>query len=397
MPLSAIDLEQARVLVNDRINEANPDLHKINKALHSHPELAYKEYFAHETLTTYLESLGFVVKRSTYGLETSFEASLGQGGRQVVFCAEYDALPEIGHACGHNLIATASLAAFIGAAHAMVTLSIPGRLRLLGTPAEEGGGGKAKLIDAGAFNPPEDIAAAIMAHPKALYLIQQDGDGLSGLAGIRLAASHKFRVEFHGKTAHAGNSPWKGTNALDAAVAAYHNVALLRQQIQPDERIHCIIEVGGTAQNIIPDYSRLSWNVRGPSMTTADALLKRVKACIEAGATATGCKLNYIPVYVEDMATLGQKILFKRPKGGSGSTDMGNVSHHVPSFHGYFAVPTEKDVGAHNPKFTAAAGRDEAHVSAIESAKGMAMLALRVLVDDTIAKEALLDFESLDE
>lgn len=295
MSVPSVDLEKARELVNTRIDAANPGLREVNQAIHSHPETCYKEYFAHETLTSYLEKLGFSVKRSTYGLETSFEASLGEGGRQVVFCAEYDALPEIGHACGHNLIATASLAAFLGAAHAMVTLSIPGRLRLVGTPAEEGGGGKAKLIEAGAFNPPEDIAAAIMAHAKALYLVQGDGADLTGLAGIRLAASHKFRTEFHGKTAHAGNSPWKGTNALDAAVAAYHNVALLRQQIQPDERIHCIIEVGGTAQNIIPDYSRLSWNVRGPTMARADALLKRVKACIEAGATATGCTLNYIP------------------------------------------------------------------------------------------------------
>lgn len=290
------DLEEARKLVVERIDAVSSELQsRINQPIHAHPETAYQEYFAHDTLTSYLENLGFCVSRSTYGLETSFEVAIGHGGRQVVFCAEYDALPDIGHACGHNLIATASLGAFIGAAHAIRTLGISGRLRIIGTPAEEGAGGKAKLIDAGAFEPREDIAAAIMAHPKAMHIIQNGaGTEYTGLAGIRLAASHKFRVELFGKTAHAGNSPWKGINALDGAVAAYQNAALLRQQIRPDERIHCVFEEGGTAQNIIPEYSRLSWNVRGPDMEAADALLMRVKACIAAGATASGCTVKYI-------------------------------------------------------------------------------------------------------
>jgi amidohydrolase len=291
--VSSLDVDLARSVISTTLNELNSSLHDINKALHANPETAYQEYFAHDTLTAYLELQGFAVERKTYGLDTSFEARIGSGGRLVIFCAEYDALPQIGHACGHNLIATSSLAAFIGAAKALGALGVPGRLRILGTPAEEGGGGKAKLIDAGAFNPPEDVAAAMMAHPMASH--QFGGRvGVSGLAGFKLIASHKFRVEFSGKPAHAAGEPWNGLNALDAAVAAYSNVALLRQQIRPDERIHGVIEVGGTVPNVITEYTRMNWNVRSPTILRADRLMERVKACLGAAAVATGCTINYI-------------------------------------------------------------------------------------------------------
>ncbi|TDZ15337.1 Peptidase M20 domain-containing protein 2 [Colletotrichum orbiculare MAFF 240422] len=406
------DLEKARGIINSHLDGLDSSLHAdINRTLHANPETAYKEFFAHETITTYLEKQGFTVKRHTYGLDTSFEADMGSGGRQVVVCAEYDALPDIGHACGHNLIATSSMAAFLGAAEALRELGIPGRLRILGTPAEEGGGGKAKLIDAGAFDPPGDIAAAVMAHPTAAHQ-GGSGDGSAGLAGFKLIASHKFRVEFRGRTAHAAGEPWKGLNALDAAVAAYSNVALLRQQIQPDERIHGVIEVGGTVPNVITDYTRMNWNVRSPTIDRADALLKRTKACLEAGAAATGCDFNYIVAptymnlrandtlcraYVEDMAAIGQTIRLHQAKPFNASTDMGNVSHLVPSFHGAFVVPTSPDVAGHNPKFAAAAGTDEAHSAAMKCAKGMAMLAIRVLADDAIATGARRDFAKPDE
>lgn len=295
MKVATPDLTQARDIISSHLDNLSSTLHShINKPLHDHPETAFKEVFAHDTISAFLESQGFTVQRRTYGLDTSLEACIGQQGRQVVFCAEYDALPEIGHACGHNLIATASIAAFLAAAKALKELQIPGRLRLLGTPAEEGFGGKAILVDAGAFDPPQDIAAAIMAHPMSSSSIGGD-TSVAGLAGFKTCASHKFKVEFHGKTAHAAAEPWNGINAMDAAVSAYYNASLMRQQIRPDERIHHIIEVGGTVQNVIPDYTRMSWNVRAPTMARADALLKRVKACIEAGAAASGCTFNYIP------------------------------------------------------------------------------------------------------
>lgn len=286
-------ISDAREIVRSTLNELNDALREINRSLHLHPETAYEENFAHRCLTHFLEARGFAVRRHAWGLDTAFEATFGTGGRQVVFCAEYDALPGIGHACGHNLIATSSLASFLAAARAISDLKLPGRLRILGTPAEEGGGGKVKLIEAGAFDPPEDIAAAIMAHPTGT---EQNGIGdvIDGLAGMKLIASYKMRVEFRGRSAHAGYEPWNGANALDAAVSAYNNVSMLRQQIRPDERVHGIIEAGGDAPNIIPSYTRMNWYIRSPTAERCNKLVARVKACIEAGATAAGCEFNYI-------------------------------------------------------------------------------------------------------
>ncbi|KAI1208154.1 uncharacterized protein F4807DRAFT_154755 [Annulohypoxylon truncatum] len=404
--MGTIDVERLRSAVKSTIDNANQDLRKgINQALHEHPETAYEEEFAHTTITKFLEDRGFNVKRSTYGLATSFEAETGSSGRLVVICAEYDALPQIGHACGHNLIATSSIATFLGAAAALKQSGASGRLRLLGTPAEEGGGGKAKLIDAGAFN---DASAAIMAHPMPKNQLSNESNGWSGLAAMKMIASHKFHTEFRGKTAHAANEPWNGVNALDAAVAAYSSIGLLRQQIKPDERIHAVIEVGGTVPNVIPDYTRMNWNVRSPTIAGADKLLSRVKANIEAAATATGCELNYITAptysnmiankslcntYVSEMSAIGEKVLLWREKPVTASTDMGNVSQVVPSFHGAFGIPTAPDVALHNPRFAAAASTDEAHEVCLQCAKGMAMLVMQVLLDDELASNARGDFE----
>ncbi|KAH7371477.1 putative amidohydrolase [Pyrenochaeta sp. MPI-SDFR-AT-0127] len=403
-------LEEARLTITSTITDSSPELLKINKALHSHPELGYEEHFAHEIITTYLSSLGFNVKKHAYNLDTSFEVEYGSGGRLAIVCAEYDALPQIGHACGHNLIATSSIATFIAATNAMKKHNIQGRLRLLGTPAEEGGGGKAKLIDAGAI--PEETAAAIMAHPMTRHGLFYEPEKYEGLAGLKLIASHKFRVEFRGKSAHAAGEPWNGVNALDAAVAAYNNVGLLRQQIHPEERIHCVIEDGGTVPNVITDYSRMNWNVRSPTIKGADKLLARVKDCIEAGAKAAGCTLEYdisptylnlranstlCKVYAEDMGIMGSNIMISQEKSMNASTDMGNVSHLVPSFHGAFAIPAAPDVSIHNPAFAACASTEEAHKAALQCAKGMAMLALRVLVDEEIARGAKEDFDKRDD
>ncbi|KAI8934355.1 hypothetical protein NX059_009090 [Plenodomus lindquistii] len=403
-------MEDARSTVLKTIDASDQELREINKALHSHPELGYEEHFAHETITSYLTSLGYDVKKHTYGLDTSFEVEVGSGGRLVIVCAEYDALPNIGHACGHNLIATSSIATFIATASAMKKHNIEGRLRILGTPAEEGGGGKAKLIDAGAI--PLETAAAIMAHPMSAHGILRDPKLFEGLAGLKLIASHKFRVEFRGKPAHAAGEPWNGVNALDAAVAAYTNVGLLRQQIEPDERVHCVIEAGGTVPNVITDYTRMNWNVRSPTIERADKLLVRVKECIDAGAKATGCKVEYIvsptylnlrandalcKAYAEDMGTIGTRILVHQEKDMNASTDMGNVSHIVPSFHGAFAIPAAPDVSIHNAAFAACAATDGAHQAALQCAKGMAMLALRVLTDEEFARKAKADFDTKDE
>jgi hypothetical protein len=194
-------LEKARTTVYESIDEIVKELRELNRSIHDHPELGYQEVFAHKTLTDFLETQGFRVTRHAYGLKTSFEAEIGSGGRLVMFCAEYDALPGIGHGCGHNLIATSSIAAFIGLVKAKQKLGIPGRVRILGTPAEEGGGGKVKLIEAGAFK--DSPSAAIMCHPT----VDMYEGNYSGVAGWKLMVSYKMLVEFRGKAAHAANEP----------------------------------------------------------------------------------------------------------------------------------------------------------------------------------------------
>lgn len=283
---------RARDLIASAVDAEAEHLRALNLDIHSHPETAYEEVHAHNSLSTFLESRGFTVQRHAYGLETSFEAETGSGGRIVVVCCEYDALPGIGHGCGHNLIATSSMATFLGLVQAVRETGVAGRVRILGTPAEEGGGGKERLIQAGAFDD-KDIAAAVMAHPISSEAFAETG--VQGIAGFGCIASHKLRVEYHGSGAHAAGDPWTGLNALDAAVAAYVNISMLRQQMQPDERIHGIIEDGGKAANVIPDYTRMSWNIRSPNIARADELLSRAKACFEAASAATGCTITYIP------------------------------------------------------------------------------------------------------
>ncbi|KAL4812155.1 hypothetical protein BDW67DRAFT_178949 [Aspergillus spinulosporus] len=398
--LARHSLQSVREHIATAIDAEADALRQINREIHSHPETAYEEVYAHNTLATFLESRGWSVTRHAYGLNTSFEADLTPAhgsGPLVIFCAEYDALPGIGHGCGHNLIATASLAAFLGLAQTVrqLDVDVPVRVRILGTPAEEGGGGKVKLIDAGAFKDPE-IVAAIMAHPTSLHHLPA---GYAGIAGYPMVASHKLRVEYRGRGAHAGGDPWNGRNALDAAVGAYNNIAMLRQQIQPDERIHGIIEVGGTAPNVIPEYTRMNWNVRSTSAARADALLARAKGCFEAAALATGCEVNYImaptykdvvindtfcEIYTAEMEALGRHVLVRQPTIATTSTDMGNVSHEVPSFHGVFGIPTPPNIPGHHPAFAEAAATDEAHAEAILAAKAMAMLGWTVLAGESV-------------
>ena len=282
-------ISDVRSAIYTAIDQSSVELRELNRHIHVNPEIGYEEFIAYETLTNFLKKHDYTIKAHAYGLETSFEAECGAGGSLVVICAEYDALPNIGHACGHNLIATSSIAAFLGLSKAVLGLDIVGRVRILGTPAEEGGGGKVKLLEAGAFK--DTISAAIMAHPMASHSYK---DGHSGLAGFKLIASHKLRIEFRGKPAHAGAEPYNGLNALDAAVSAYTNISMLRQQIRPDERIHGVIEQGGTVPNVITEFTRMNFNIRSPTIQRANELLARVKLCFEAAALATGCSVSYI-------------------------------------------------------------------------------------------------------
>jgi amidohydrolase len=252
--------------------------------------LCYKEVIAHDTQVGFLQSLGFEVRPHAYGIQTSYEAEFGSGGRLVVFNAEYDALPFADgplHACGHNLIAISALVGFLGTATILKARGAPGRVRILGTPAEEGGAGKAKLLDAGAY---EGVDACLMGHPAPKQI---QGDGYSGTAGHRTIARAALTADFYGKPAHAGGNPWDGLNALDALVATYNSVSMLRQQTRPEERIHTAFLKVPQVMNVIPDHTRVSFGTRSPAWAGATKLLERVIDCLKAGALATGCKIEY--------------------------------------------------------------------------------------------------------
>jgi amidohydrolase len=258
------------------------------RQIHENPEYNYKEFKAHNNICDLMQQLGYNVKRHAYGIETSFEVEFGKGGKLIVFNAEYDALPGLGHACGHNLIATSSIAAFIATAEVIRESKISGRVRLLGTPAEEGGGGKVHLIKAGAY---EGVDACLMAHPTG-RLSPPDSNNIDGVSAAKTSARRQLKVSFTGQSAHAGNTPWHGKNALDAVVSSYVNISLLRQQIQPTERIHGVIRSGGSEPNIIPDSTELEYYLRAAGIDEVKNLSKKVEACFQAGGIATGCEVK---------------------------------------------------------------------------------------------------------
>ncbi|KAL5362993.1 hypothetical protein BJX96DRAFT_177677 [Aspergillus floccosus] len=401
--------------VQDALRKYDDQLKAINNEIWSNPELAYEEYEAHNNICNMFESLqseGYRVRRSAYDLKTALEVEYvhGSGGRVVAFNAEYDALPGIGHACGHNLIATSSIAAFIATCEALKTQYSDGpgfTVRLLGTPAEESGGGKVKLLEKGAY---KDVDACLMVHPAPI--VSNDPQLLS-MATVRpggFLANDKVRVTFTGKPAHAAAAPWEGVNALDAVVAAYVNIALLRQQILPQEKIHGVITHGGDRPNVIPWSTSVDYYIRSPSIKALKPLTEKVIKCFEAAATATGCKVEFdwgvsyadlktnTPIcdsYVSAMRVMGHHVVFdntgKDSLLGGGSTDMGNVSYAVPGFHGMFSIPT--DGVNHTPEFTGGAGSAEGYQRCISCAAGMAVVACQILVDDEFADKVKQDFQ----
>ncbi len=310
-------------------------LGQISKWLYENPETAYQEHRSSARLVEFLSDRGFAVEYPAFGIDTAFVARTGTSGPEVVICAEYDALPEVGHACGHNLIAAAALGA--GAALQGLAEDLGCRVTVLGTPAEEALGGKIELLKAGAF---QGAAAALMVHPA----------GEDTIDPRCLAVTH-IDIDFHGKEAHASASPQIGVNALDAAVQAYVNVSTLRQAFYATDRVHGIITYGGGAPNVIPAHTSMSWYVRAGTKERLDELYAKVMACFEAAAAATGCRVDVTPrgepftdlvtnqvlgeLYMDNSAALGRPLGYsrERPIEEVGSTDMGNVSHVVPSIH----------------------------------------------------------------
>jgi amidohydrolase len=359
------------------------ELIAVSRAIHAEPELCFEEFKAATRLAEAATARGLAVERGAYGLPTAFAAEFGREAAPcVALLAEYDALPEIGHACGHNLIATAAL----GASLALAALGprLPGRVRFLGTPAEEGGGGKELMARAGAF---DGVDAALMIHPAGI-----------NLATTPTLAIGSVEVVYHGKTAHASAQPWDGINALDAVMVAYQAIAALRQHIRPTERIHGIVTDGGTKPNIVPARAAAEFYARAADAGALALLKARVESCFKAGAEATGARLevtwgavDYLDLHTSwplaeafqsNAETLGRVFtpMADLPPGWAGSTDMGNVSHRVPSIHPLIAA-APPDVVIHNPEFARWAGNETGDRAALDGAKALAMTALDFMTD----------------
>src|SRR3954462_14081556 len=271
-----MDVEALKAKVCAEVDRLADQLLHASHEIHAHPELNFEEHFAHDLLVEQLRSAGLATTPHAYGVDTAFEAAAGEQGFNVAVLCEYDALPGIGHARGHNVIATAGLGA--GLAAAMVAEEAGGTLRILGTPAEEGGGGKIAMARRGAF---DKVGAAMMVHPADADLIAMDPIALQELF-----------VRYHGKAAHAAAAPWDGRNALDAAVLGYMNVAAMRQHIRPEQRIHGVFTDGGEKPNIVPARAAMQWYVRAATVESLQPLKERVLTALRAGADAAGCEME---------------------------------------------------------------------------------------------------------
>jgi amidohydrolase len=343
----------------------------VSHRIWERPELCFEEHAAHDLLCDTLDAHGLEPERHAYELATAFRAEAGTDGPTVAVLCEYDALPDIGHACGHNVIAAAGLGA--GLAAASVAQEAGGRVRILGTPAEEGGGGKVFMIRRGAF---DGVDAAMMVHPA-------DHE----LPTLTTLAIHTLQVEYRGVASHAAAAPELGRNALDAAVLGYVNVAALRQHIRSDERVHGVFRDAGEKPNIVPSHASAEWYVRAGTVERLEELKARVVACLEAGAVASGCAMDLqwidppyadmvdddrlLARYQANAAALGRPFEDTAVVGPVvGSTDMGNVSHVVPSIHPLVAV-APPGVSIHTPEFARYAAGPEGDRAVVAGAKAM--------------------------
>jgi amidohydrolase len=377
--------------IADCVDAHSGELRDLSQRIHDNPELGFHEHKAAEWLTAYLEKHGFQVERGLYGLATSFRASYGRGEPVVAFLAEYDALPFIGHGCGHNLICTASTGA--GLAGKDVVDAAGGRIMVIGTPAEELYGGKVTMAQKGAF---KDLDAAMMVHP-----------GSRDSALTEALACQGLNVEFIGKSSHAAARPERGINALEALILSFNAIDALRQHINSKARIHGVITDGGQAANVVPAHSAGSFLVRAADETYLEELKQRVLNCFQGAALATGCKLKYkwdelcyAPMlnnltmgrlFTQNLIKLGRKAKLADEDKGFGSTDFGNVSQLVPGIHASVGITT-RGVVSHSPQFAEAAVSEKGFKGMLDAAKALAMTAADLLVDREWLKKAKNEF-----
>ena len=371
------------------VAQAADALVALSHEVHGDAELAFEEHRSSDRVASLLAASGFTVEHGVAGLDTAFVATAGSGPLTIGICAEYDALPGIGHACGHNVIAAAAAGAGLALAPLADELGIT--VKVLGTPAEEGGGGKILMLDAGVF---DGIHAAMMVHPAPD----------ESLTLPCLAVEH-LTVQYRGREAHASGYPELGINAADALTVAQVGIGLLRQHLLPSHRVHGIVTHGGDAPNIVPGSTSGAWYVRASTLAELEELSPRVRACFEAGALATGCDVEvelagpryseFLPdallldAYEQEARAVG-RVFGERHASEllSGSTDMANVSLRMPTIHPMLGIEADGAVN-HQPGFTAAAVRASADRAVLDGALAMARTTIAVALDAT-RRDALL-------
>ena len=387
--------DAVKAKVTEAVDRLADELERLSHQLHDHPELAFKEEQAHAWLSEFLAKHGATVERGVGGLATAFRATISgtTAGPTIAIMAEYDALPGIGHACGHNVIATAGVGAGAALAQALGTLPFAGRIQVIGTPAEEGGAGKVKLMEAGVF---AGVDAAMMIHGRCGTQVWRPTLGII-----------KVKVEFFGQAAHASSWPWRGVNALNAVIGLFNALDAMRQQIRPDARMHGVITKGGEQANIIPEYTSAEFYLRATTVAYCHELLQRFTAAADGAAAATGCRVKVSPdptVHEPMRANPTMTGLFRQNleyidfpedpddgQAGYGSTDCGNVSQRLPTIHPYIRISPD-GVPGHSREFAEWARSPLARAGMVAGAKALALTALDLLATPETLARARQDF-----
>ncbi len=373
-----MDTEKLKALVIGEIESRREQLNQLSLKIHDNPETAFQEVRAAAWLTEYLKENGFSVEQGICGLPTAFRARYGEGKPAIALLAEYDALPKLGHACGHNLIATSAAGA--GVAARLAADNFGGSILVMGTPGEEMYGGKVFMVKRGAF---DDVDAAMMVHPAGL-----------NTATTKFLACQTLEVEFFGKAAHAAARPEAGINALEAMMQSFAAINSLRQHIKDSARIHGIITDGGEAANIVPAHTAGTFIVRAEDDGYLDELKKKVINCFVGAATASGARLEYkwgearyatlrnnftlAKLFRKNLQSLGRRVHLSNPRIGIGSSDIGNVSQVVPSIHPLVAIVPPK-VANHSPQFADAAASEAGTRGLLDAAKALALTVVDLL------------------
>ena len=386
-----MDTERLKTSVVGEIDTRRQQLSELSLKIHANPEIAFQEVKSATWLTEYLKENGFSIEQGICGLSTAFRASYGQGKPAIAILAEYDALPKLGHACGHNIIATSAVGAGIAAKLAVDRFG--GTVLVIGTPGEEMEGGKVFMVDRGAF---DGVDVAMMMHP-----------GVRNTATIRGLACQSLEVEFFGKPAHAAARPAEGINALEAMIQSFTAINSLRQHIKSSARIHGIITDGGEAANVVPAHSAGYFIVRAEDDDYLDELKQKVINCFTGAATASGARLEYkwgevrysslrnnltlAQLFRRNIQSLGRKMPLSEPRVSFGSTDMGNVSQLVPGIHPMIAIAPVNVLG-HSPEFASAAASEKGTLGLLDAAKALAMTVVDLVANPEVVTRVKEEF-----